>query len=131
MKILIVEDDPSSLKLTSEVVQGGGHVVMLATSADHAIYSIKAVKPDVILLDLRLPGIEGLGVAHHVREEMHLNDIAIIAITSSSEEYGKEKALQAGCDAYFVKPINTRTLVQNIEDAVAAKSRSSFASGQN
>jgi CheY-like chemotaxis protein len=63
MKILIIEDDPTSLKLASEVLQAGGHVVMLAISADHAIYSIKAVKPDVILLDMRLPGIKGLAVA--------------------------------------------------------------------
>src|SRR5579863_509685 len=48
MKILIIEDDPVSLKLTSDVLQGGGHVVMLATSADQAIYSLKAVRPDVI-----------------------------------------------------------------------------------
>ncbi len=61
MNILIIEDDPVSLKLASEVLQAGGHVVMLATCADQAIASIAAVRPDVILLDLRLPGIKGLG----------------------------------------------------------------------
>jgi CheY-like chemotaxis protein len=121
MKILIIEDDPSSLKLTSEVLQGGGHVVMLATCADQAIYSIKAVRPDVILLDLRLPGIKGFAVAGQCREELSTHDIPIIAITSFSEEYGKAEALKAGCDAYIVKPINTRTLLQQIEDVVAAK----------
>ena len=90
MKILIIEDDPTSLKLTSEVLQAGGHVVMLAVSADHAIYSIKAVKPDVILLDMRLPGIKGTAVARQCREEPATRDIPIIAITAFSMEYGKD-----------------------------------------
>jgi DNA-binding response OmpR family regulator len=104
MKIRIIEDDPASLKLTSDVVQGGGPVVMLATSADQAIYSIRAVRPDVILLDLRLPGIKGFGVASQCRGD---------------------ETLKAGCDACIVKPINTRTL-QQIEEVVAAKARNSL-----
>jgi CheY-like chemotaxis protein len=123
MKILIIEDDPTSLKLTSEVLQTGGHVVMLATTADQAIYSLKAVRPDVILLDLRLPGIKGLAVARQCREEHATRDVPIIAVTAYSAEYGKDEALKAGCDAYIIKPINTRTLLQQIEDAVAAKAK--------
>jgi CheY-like chemotaxis protein len=123
MKILIIEDDPTSLKLTSEVLQMGGHVVMLATTADQAIYSLKAVRPDVILLDLRLPGIKGFAVARQCREESATRDIPIIAITAFSAEYGKDEAIKSGCDAYIIKPINTRTLLQQIEDVVAAKAR--------
>lgn len=126
MKILILEDDPTSLKLTSEVLQSGGHVVMLALTADEAIYSIKAVKPDVILLDLRLPGIKGFAVARQCREESATHDIPIIAITAFSGDYGKAAALKAGCDAYIVKPINTRTFLQQIEDVVAAKGNSAL-----
>jgi CheY-like chemotaxis protein len=121
MKILIIEDDPASLKLTSEVMQAGGHIVMLATSADQAMYSIKAIRPDVILLDLRLPGIKGFAVASQCREEPATRDIPVIAITSFSEEYAKDEALKSGCDAYIIKPINTRTLLQQVEDVVAAK----------
>jgi two-component system cell cycle response regulator len=127
MKILIVEDDPTSLKLTADVLQSGGHVVMLATSADQAVFSVKAVRPDVILLDLRLPGIKGLAVASQVRGESSTQNIPILAITSFSEEYGKDEAIRAGCDAYIVKPINTRTLLQEIEDVVAAKELASAA----
>jgi CheY-like chemotaxis protein len=121
MKILILEDDPTSLKLASEVLQTGGHLVMLAITADEAIYSIKAVRPDVILLDLRLRGIKGLAVARQCREEPETRDVPIIAITAFSGDYGKDEALKAGCDAYIVKPINTRTLLQQIEDVVASK----------
>jgi CheY-like chemotaxis protein len=123
MKILIIEDDPTSLKLTSEVLQMGGHVVMLATTADQAIYSLKAVRPDVILLDLALPGIKGVAVARQCREEPSTRDVPIMAITAFSTEYGRDDALKAGCDAYLVKPINTRTLLQQVEAVVAAKSK--------
>ena len=123
MKILIIEDDPTSLKLTSEVLQTGGHVVMLATTADQAIHSLKAVRPDVILLDLRLPGIKGFGVARQCREEPATRDVPIIAITAFSAEYGRDDATKAGCDAYIVKPINTRTLLQLIEEVVTAKAK--------
>jgi CheY-like chemotaxis protein len=121
MKILVIEDDPTSLKLASEVLQAGGHIVMLAISADDAIYSIRAVKPDVILLDLSLPGIKGLAVARQCRAEPANFDIAIIAITAFSQEYAQKNAMEAGCDAYIVKPINTRTLLQQIEDVVTAR----------
>ena len=122
MKILIIEDDPTSLKLASEVLQSGGHVIMLATSADQAILSIKAVKPDVILLDMRLPGIKGPAVARQCREETLTHDIPIIAVTAFSAEYGETDARKAGCDAYITKPINTRTLLQEIERVAATKS---------
>jgi CheY-like chemotaxis protein len=127
MKILIIEDDPTGLKLTSEVLQMGGHVVMLATSADQAIYSLKAVRPDVILLDLGLPGIQGYAVARQCREDEATRDVPIIAITAFSEEYGKSEALKSGCDAYLVKPINTRTLLKQIEDIVDSKAKASLA----
>jgi CheY-like chemotaxis protein len=121
MKILIVEDDPVSLKLAGEVLHAGGHVVMLAASADQAIFSIRTVLPDVRLLDLRLPGIKGTGVARQCREKTYTHDIPIIAVTAYPIEFGEEEALESGCDAYITKPLNTRTLMQQIEDVVAAK----------
>ena len=123
MKILIVEDDPINLKLTSEVLQSGGHVVMLATTADQAMLSIAAVKPDLILLDLRLPGIKGLAVVRQCRERTDTRDIPIIAVTGFSSEHTEFEAIKAGCDAYIVKPLNIRTLSQQIEQVAAAKAR--------
>jgi DNA-binding response OmpR family regulator len=96
---------------------------MLAASADQAICSINAITPDVILLDLRLPGIKGVGVARQCREEVRTHDIPIIAVTAFSSDYGRVDALEAGCDAYFVKPINTRTLLRQVEEVVAAKNQ--------
>jgi two-component system cell cycle response regulator len=123
MKILIIEDDPVSLKLASEVLQTGGHIIMLAASADQAIRSINAVIPDVILLDLRLPGIRGMGVARQCREDPRTREVPIVAVTAFSSDYGRAEALEAGCDAYLVKPINTRTLLDQIDEVVAAKAQ--------
>lgn len=100
MKILIIEDDPTSLKLAGDVLQSGGHMVMLAVSADQAIQSINTVKPDAILLDLRLKGIRGLAVARQCREEALTRDIPIVAVTAYTAEYDERAAKKAGCDAY-------------------------------
>lgn len=120
MKILIIEDDPTSLKLASDVLQAGGHVVMLAMTADQAILSIQTVLPDAILLDLRLPGIKGMDVARQCRAEAATREIPIIAVTAYPEDYPKETVIEAGCDGFLVKPINTRLLSAQIEAAVTA-----------
>jgi len=121
MKILVVENDPTSLKLTAEVLQMDGHVVMLAISADQAIESIKTVRPDVILLDLNLPNVEGLAVARQCRKDHSMRRVPIVAVTAYPLNYAREDALAAGCDDYIQKPINTRTLAKRLEELVAAK----------
>ena len=121
MNILIIEDDHVSMKLATEVLQAGGHNIMLAASADQAIRSINTIRPDVILLDLRLPDIDGLAVARQCSEESSTAGIPIIAVTAFSSEYSRNDVLGAGCDAYLIKPINTRTLLEIIAETVARK----------
>ena len=121
MKILVVENDPTSLKLTADVLQMDGHVVMLAVSADQAIESVQTVRPDVILLDLNLPHIEGLAVARQCRKSAGMRNVPIVAVTAYPMEFGHVDALAAGCDDYIQKPINTRTLSDRLEALVAAK----------
>jgi len=121
MKILVVENDPTSLKLTADVLQMDGHVVMLAVSADQAIESVQTVRPDVILLDLNLPHIEGLAVARQCRKLPATRNVPIVAVTAYPMEFGHVEALAAGCDDYIQKPINTRTLSDRLEALVATK----------
>jgi len=121
MKILVVENDPTSLKLTADVLQMDGHVVMLAVSADQAIESVQTVRPDVILLDLNLPHIEGLAVARQCRKSHATRNVPIVAVTAYPMEFGHVEALAAGCDDYIQKPINTRTLSDRLEALVATK----------
>ncbi len=110
MNILIVEDDPIDMKLLSAVLNYSGHRVLEKASAEQAADEIKARKPEVILLDLKLPGMDGLALARRLKQDPATKHIPIVAITSVSETFGKSAALAAGCDAYIVKPVDTRKL---------------------
>ena len=118
MKILVVEDEPSSLKLAHLVLVAAGHDVTQAEAADQAMNEIVRSQPDVILLDLELPGIDGLTLARNLKRDPKTRHIAIVATTAYPEKYSREQAMAAGCDGYIVKPINTRKLSQQVADAV-------------
>lgn len=110
MKILVVEDQPSQLKLAHHVLSAAGHDVSDAGAAEQAFTAIKMDRPQLILLDLVLPGMDGLTLARKLKADPHTRDIPIVAVTSYPEVYPRAAALAAGCDAFFVKPINTREL---------------------
>ena len=110
MNILVVEDNPSHLKLAHLVLSAAGYKVNGVTAAEQAIDSIKQEKPQVILLDLELPGMDGLTLVRKLKADPETRDIHVIVVTSYPDRYTKRDALAAGCDAYLVKPINTRAL---------------------
>ena len=118
MNILLVEDNPTDLKLLSAVLNSSGHSVREQTSAEQAVEEIKARHPDVLLLDLRLPGMDGLELARRLKADPKTRPIPIVAITAAPELFSRQTALAAGCDAYFVKPVDTRKLSGEIEQAV-------------
>ena len=119
MEILLVEDDPTDSKLLTAVLKSSGHRVLEKSSAEKAAEAIKARKPEVVLLDLKLPGMDGLALARLLKQDPDAQHIPIIAVTAASEKFGKEEALAAGCDAYIRKPIDTRKLHEQIVDATA------------
>jgi CheY-like chemotaxis protein len=118
MKILVVEDEPSSLKLAHLVLVADGHDVTQAEAAEQAMDEIVRSQPDVILLDLELPGIDGLTLARNLKRDSKTQHIAIVAITAYPEKYPREQAMAAGCDGYIMKPINTRKLSQQVANAL-------------
>ena len=115
MNILVVEDNPSHLKLAHLVLTAAGHKVSDAEAATQAFNSIKQEKPQVILLDLMLPGMDGLTLVRKLKADPETREIHVIVATSYPDRYTKKEALAAGCDAYLVKPINTRELPQLVE----------------
>lgn len=119
MNILLVEDDPTDLKLLTAVLAFSGHHVSERTSAEQALDEIKARQPEVILLDLKLPGIDGLTLARRLKQDPETRHIPIVAITAAAEKFSREAALAAGCDAYIAKPVNTRKLAEQIVNAAA------------
>jgi len=110
MKILVVEDHVTQLKLANHVLSASGHSVNNAANAEQAFVSIKADRPAVILLDLTLPGMDGLTLVRKLKADAETREIHIVAVTSYPEKYSKGDALAAGCDAYLVKPVDTRKL---------------------
>jgi two-component system cell cycle response regulator len=122
-KILVVEDHPVQLKLAHQVLAAAGHEVIGVTAAEQGVQVIKADKPHVVLLDMHLPGMSGLEFARKLRADAQTRDILIIAVTSFPERYSHAAALEAGCDAYLLKPINTQSLAAEISQAFNLRQR--------
>lgn len=114
MKILVIEDQPTELKLAHHVLSAAGHDVSGAAAAEQAFAAIKWDRPQLILLDLVLPGMDGLALVRKLRADPETRDIHVVAITSCPEKFPKTAALAAGCDAYLAKPINTRELSRQL-----------------
>jgi CheY-like chemotaxis protein len=116
LKILVIEDTPSESKLVQHILTGAGHNVSGVEAAEQAFQAVKQNKPEVILLDMVLPGIDGLALARMLKADPETRDIHIVAVTSFPEKFTKAEALAAGCDAYLIKPINTRGLPRQLEE---------------
>jgi two-component system cell cycle response regulator len=110
LKILVIEDRAVDTKLAVLVLSTVGHHVSAVEAAEQAFAAIKKDRPQLILLDLDLPGMDGLALVRKLKADLDTHDIHIVAVTFYSEKYPKAAALVAGCDAYLLKPINTREL---------------------
>ncbi len=118
MKILIVEDDLSHAKLARVVLSHGGSSVRHAVGASQALKEITVDPPDAILLDLKLPGVDGLELARKLKSSPETRRIAIVACTAYSDSYSEKHARAEGCDAFLVKPIDMRTLLARMHSAI-------------
>ncbi len=123
MKILVIEDHPAELRLAHHVLSAAGHEVADADAAEQAFEKIRQDRPDVILLDMNLPGMDGLILARKLKSHPETRDIHIVAVSSYPERYPKDEVLKAGCDAFLGKPLSTRTLPQQLSDIVAKPER--------
>ena len=109
-RILIVDDNPTNLKLVTYLVRANGYEVATAGDASEAMAAVAANRPALILMDLQLPGIDGLELTRRLKGDPATRDIKIIAVTAYAMKGDQEKAIEAGCDAYVTKPIDTRAL---------------------
>ena len=110
--ILIVDDNPVNLKLASVVLEMDGYTVEQAEDAEHAQELLKRMTPDLILMDIALPGMDGLTFTRKLKSDEKLKHIPIIALTAFAMKGDEQKALDAGCNGYIIKPIDTRKLSQ-------------------
>ncbi len=113
-KILLVEDNPVNRRLAEFLLRSQGYQVRAATNAQEAFDTIKAERPDLILMDVQLPGMDGLEATRKLKAEPTTRDIPVVAVTSYAMKGDREKALAAGCSGYITKPIDKDTFVREV-----------------
>jgi CheY-like chemotaxis protein len=107
--ILVVDDNPDNLVLTQILLECEGYDVRLAQDATETLERLKTYHPALILMDVQLPGMDGLELTRLLRKESALRDVPIVALTAYAMKGDQENARKAGCDGYITKPIDTRT----------------------
>jgi CheY-like chemotaxis protein len=122
--ILVVDDNPANGKLVSFLLGAHGYLVRVAGDAEEAQAAIAERRPSLILMDLQLPGMDGLTLTRKLKAAPETHDIVIIAFTASAMKGDEEKARAAGCDAYITKPIDTRALPTTIARCLRAEAAS-------
>jgi CheY-like chemotaxis protein len=106
-RVLIVEDNPANAALASYVLEREGYDVRVAVNANEALATLESFEARLILLDIQLPGMDGLQLARRIKSEPRTRHIAIVALTAYAMKGDEARALEAGCDGYMSKPINT------------------------
>jgi CheY-like chemotaxis protein len=120
-RILIVDDNATNLKLVAYLMKANGYDVATALDAESALDSLQVNRPDVILMDIQLPGIDGLELTRRLKADPGTRDIVIIAVTAYAMKGDQDKAFAAGCDEYITKPIDTRALPDTIARHLARR----------
>jgi len=114
-KILVVEDNEANMYLITFVLRNNDYEVIEAKSGEEGITAAIKTKPDLIIMDVDLPGIDGLETTKRIRDSKADSQVPIVALTSYAMAGDREKALTAGCTGYIEKPINPDTFMGEIE----------------
>ena len=117
--ILIVDDNPLNLKVVRVLLTVEGYDVRTALNADEALAVLRTFHPRLILMDLQLPGMDGLALTRHLKADPATRDIRVVALTANAMKGDDQKALAAGCDGYIPKPIDTHTLPDELSAYLA------------
>ena len=114
--ILIVEDDPKNLKLIRDLLQFSGYKVLEATDGKQAVELAKDKKPDLILMDIQMPVMDGLEAIGILKNDEETKNIPIVALTASVMKGAEERILRAGCDGYISKPTDIEELLRKVSE---------------
>jgi len=112
--ILIVDDNEANLKLARVLLQSAGYVVRTAESAEQALQTLASFRPRLILMDIQLPGTDGLELSRRLKDDPATRDIVILALTAYAMKGDEDRVRKAGCDGYISKPIDTRALPETV-----------------
>ncbi len=118
-KVLVVEDNEMNMQLFEYLLEEGGYQILKATSGEDALRVVAEKMPDLILMDIHLPGMDGLSVVRELKNDSKMQRIPILALTAHAMRGDKDRFLQAGCDGYISKPIDVKTFIPSIQKFLA------------
>jgi two-component system cell cycle response regulator DivK len=118
-KILIVEDNPTNLTLATFLLESAGHTVLSATDAEAGLTLARAERPSLILMDIQLPGMDGLEATAQLKQDEATRGIPVIALTALAMKGDEERIRAAGCDGYIAKPMRYRELLATVAAQLA------------
>lgn len=117
-KVLVVEDNPNNMKLITMVLKRNEYETIGAVTGEEGVEMAASENPDIILMDIQLPGIDGYEATRQIKQLESMGDVSIIAITSYAMASDREKVMHAGCSGYLEKPINPLTIMNQVEKII-------------
>ncbi|MDX1582702.1 MAG: response regulator [Thermoanaerobaculia bacterium] len=114
--ILVVEDNDMNMQLVEYLLEEAGYEILKATSGEEALEVTSKTSPSLVLMDIHLPGMDGLSVAREMKQNEKTRRVPILALTAHAMRGDKDRFLEAGCDGYISKPIDVKTFIPSIEE---------------
>ncbi len=121
MKILVAEDNPLNLELVKDLLELDGHIVEVAEDGVRAVELAGRLQPDVVLMDIQLPRLDGLEATRRLQQDPRTRAIPVIALTANAMAQDSKRALEAGCIGHIAKPIDTSGLTAQIRALLAER----------
>jgi CheY-like chemotaxis protein len=118
-RILMVEDEPKNMKLLRDLLQKFGYETIEATDGEEGVELTRKMKPDLVLMDIMMPRLDGLEATRILKADISTKNIPVVALTAFAMSGDKERALEAGCDGYITKPVDVHGLLKTVEQFLA------------
>ncbi len=117
-RVLVVEDQEDNMQIMNDMLSSAGYGVIKAVTGDEGVAMAASEAPDLILMDIQLPGLDGYEATRRIKANAALRHIPVIAVTSYALDGEETKAEEAGCDAYFSKPVSPRVLLAKVREYI-------------
>ena len=119
--VLVVEDNPTNMKLAVTLLESAGHHVMVASDAEAGLAIARAELPDLILMDIQLPGMDGLEATMQLKRDDATRTIPVIALTALAMKGDEERIRAAGCDGYIAKPMRYQEFLETVSGQLVTR----------
>ena len=123
-RVLIIEDNPTNMTLAVFLLRSAGHIVLSAIDAETGLTMARAEHPDLILMDIQLPGMDGLEATRQLKRDRATRTIPVVALTALAMKGDEERIRAAGCDGYIAKPMRYQAFLATITDQLATTAAS-------